>query len=583
MRTALYARYSSDRQSEASIDDQVRLCRAAAAREGWKVVEVYADYALSGAHAASRPQLQAMLASVETGGLDLVLAESLDRLARDQEHIAAIWKRCRFHGVEIRTVADGLVDELAIGFKGTLSALYLKDLAAKTHRGLAGVVAQGRAAAAPAYGYRRKVIHDAAGQVIPGLQEIDEDQASVVRRIFQDYAAGLGPRSIATALNREGVAAPRSTAWAANTILGDRARGLGLLNNRLYIGERVWNRRRWIKDPQTGRRVPRDNPESDWVIEPAPELAIVDRALWEEVKALQATAGQGVRTQGAADKARPRKRPKHPFSGLLVCGACGGTVTTQGRDRLGCSNAKERGTCKNRKTTSRALVERRVFTALKERLAAPELVAAFVAEYRAERKRLADAARASAAGDRRKLAEIERRLARQLQAIEDGLYSPTLKAKVEDLEAEAAALRTRLESVDDDRNGVVEMHAAAPERYRRMIEDLQAALETADERGRAEVGATLRALIDEIRVIPGQGRGEIMLEIAGDMAAFLALGDAAGDTKAGALISKNGRAKSATAECRVGLVAGARNQLSLLFNSKDITGTGGGFKPPVLR
>ena len=59
-----------------------------------------------------------------------------------------------------------------------------------------------------------------------------------------------------------------------------------------------------------------------------------------------------------------------------------------------------------------------------------------------------------------------------LQAIEDGLYSPTLKAKVEDLEAEAAALRTRLESVDDDRNGVVEMHAAAPERYRRMIEDL---------------------------------------------------------------------------------------------------------------
>ncbi len=527
MRAAIYARYSSDRQSAASVEDQVRLCRAAAEREGWQIVETFADYALSGAHAASRPGLMALREAVAAGALDLVLAESLDRLARDQEDIAALFKHCRFHGVEIRTVADGRIDELAIGFKGTMSALYLKDLAAKTHRGLAGVVASGRAAAAPAFGYRRRVALDARGEPIAGLQEIDPDQAAIVRRIFEDYAGGLSPRSIAHALNAEGAAAPRSDGWAQNTITGNRARGTGILNNRLYVGERVWNRQRFVKDPQTGKRVARLNPESEWVIEAVPDLAIVDRALWDRAKAIQ-DAAKG----GGKGKKRPGPRPKHLLSGLIECGICGGTVSTINRDRYGCRTHKEKGTCRNDRMAPRAEIERRVLDTLRDRLASPAMVGEFVREYHRERERLAAAARRTVDADRRRMGEIERALARHVQAIEDGLYSPALKGKIEALEGEAAEIRARIAVAQEEGAGdVVTMHPDVPGRYRAMIDALQAALADSDERARAEARDAIHRLTDRVRFLPDdrfesgtrEAGGKVVLEIEGELAAFLQL------------------------------------------------------------
>ena len=86
-RCAIYARFSSDAQSEQSIEDQVRICRARAEREGWEVIEVYADYAISGATAA-RPRFQQMVADAQAGRFGVVLAEALDRISRVQDHIA---------------------------------------------------------------------------------------------------------------------------------------------------------------------------------------------------------------------------------------------------------------------------------------------------------------------------------------------------------------------------------------------------------------------------------------------------------------------------------------------------------------
>src|SRR5215203_4710642 len=94
LRAAIYARYSSDQQREASIEDQARVCRARAAREGWQVVELFTDYAVSGA-TTLRPGFQALQAAMRTGAFDLVLAESLDRLSRDQEHIAGLFKQAK--------------------------------------------------------------------------------------------------------------------------------------------------------------------------------------------------------------------------------------------------------------------------------------------------------------------------------------------------------------------------------------------------------------------------------------------------------------------------------------------------------
>src|SRR3954468_10210295 len=84
MRVSIYARYSSDKQREASIDDQVRLCEERAAREGWRVVKRYTDHAISGA-SLIRPGIQALMHAPQTGQFDVVLTESLDRVSRDQE------------------------------------------------------------------------------------------------------------------------------------------------------------------------------------------------------------------------------------------------------------------------------------------------------------------------------------------------------------------------------------------------------------------------------------------------------------------------------------------------------------------
>src|ERR1700691_1258620 len=119
MRVGIYARYSSDNQSEASIDDQVRICRARAEREGWTVVEVYADHALSGA-TTNRPGLQALVADARQGRLEVVLAEALDRISRDQEHTAGIWKTLEFAGTKLITLSEGLVSELHVGLRGTM-------------------------------------------------------------------------------------------------------------------------------------------------------------------------------------------------------------------------------------------------------------------------------------------------------------------------------------------------------------------------------------------------------------------------------------------------------------------------------
>jgi len=136
-KVAVYARYSSDKQREASIEDQFRLCEERAAREDWKVTRTYSDQAMSGA-SLMRPGVLELMQDARDGKFDIILAESLDRISRDQEDIAGIFKRLRFAGIQLFTLSEGLIDELQIGFKGTMGALFLKDLADKTRRGLRG-------------------------------------------------------------------------------------------------------------------------------------------------------------------------------------------------------------------------------------------------------------------------------------------------------------------------------------------------------------------------------------------------------------------------------------------------------------
>jgi DNA invertase Pin-like site-specific DNA recombinase len=287
-KVALYARYSTDNQSVVSIEDQFRICREHAGRERWQVIDTYHDAAISGASVILRPGVQSLLQDAQRGKFDIVLAEALDRVSRDQADVATLFKHLRFAGVQIVTLAEGEISELHVGLKGTMNALFLKDLAAKTHRGLRGRVEKGKAGGGLCYGYDVVKRIDSEGEPVRGERKINEAEAAIVRRIFGEFAVGKSPRAIATDLNRDGIPGPFGHTWGDTTIRGHACRGNGVVNNELYAGVLVWNRQRFIKDPNTGKRVSRPNPEAKWIRTEVPELRIVDDELWQRVKLRQA-------------------------------------------------------------------------------------------------------------------------------------------------------------------------------------------------------------------------------------------------------------------------------------------------------
>ena len=188
-----------------------------------------------------------------------------------------------------------------------MNALFLKDLADKTRRGLRGRVEAGKSGGGNAYGYDVVRSYDANGEPVRGGRTIKAAEAEIVREIFARYAAGEAPRKIAFDLNARRIPAPRGGAWSASTLNGNRSRGTGILNNEMYVGRLVWNRLSYAKDPETGKRRSRANANDAVVAVEAPDLAIVSRELWDAVKARQAGLDES-----AAAKKRTRPRPTTP-------------------------------------------------------------------------------------------------------------------------------------------------------------------------------------------------------------------------------------------------------------------------------
>lgn len=243
LRAVIYARFSSDLQRDASIEDQIRSCRDHASRQGLDVTEIYSDRAISGA-SLMRSGIQKLMRDAQAGGFDVVIAEALDRLSRNQADIAGLYQQLQFHGVMIETVSEGQVSELHIGLTGTMNAIFLKELGKKTHRGLKGRALAGKSAGGLTYGYKPVTRYRDDGEPIRGDRSIDPVEARIVQRIFEDYARGISPKKIAEQLNLERVPGPQGGAWGTSTIHGNRERGTGILNNELCIGRQVWNRLR---------------------------------------------------------------------------------------------------------------------------------------------------------------------------------------------------------------------------------------------------------------------------------------------------------------------------------------------------
>ncbi len=371
----IYARFSTEMQSETSIADQLRVCRDYAAAHGWRVASEHADRGISGIALGNRPGARDALAAA----VDVLLVIDLSRLSRSQD-LAPLLSRLRHRGVRVIGVQDGYDSDsrtarMQAGLSGIVSEEFRAMVADRTRSALEMRAREGKPTGGKLYG-----------------------DADIVREIFRRFADGETMRAIANDLNVRGIPSPGKE-WKARA----RTRGQwfvsaihAMLRNERYIGRLVWNRSRWVKNPDTGKRERRERPESEWVVTECEPF--VDRDTWDRAHARFGAGGGG---RGG--------KPRYMLSGLLVCGLCGGKLIVVGgsQRRYVCGTHHGAGAhaCSNRAGIPRRLAEDALLEHVRQRMLSPDAVADGVKMLREER---ASAEVVAPAPVEREVVELER-------------------------------------------------------------------------------------------------------------------------------------------------------------------------------
>jgi site-specific DNA recombinase len=210
------------------------------------------------------------------------------------------------------------------------------------------------------------------------------------------------------------------------------------------------------------------------------------------------------------------------LSGLLACGTCGGGFTIVNAHDYGCATHRAKGICDNHQRIRREELERRVLDGLKHRLLAPELVEQFARDFQDEVNRQAAELNQSRAQDQAQLEAVRRKIGSMIRAIEDGLYQPSMKGRMAELEAEKAALEDRLASAPELPK--VRLHPNLAGVYRDKVAALEQAL--AHPLDKAEGMEIVRSQIERITLTPREDSG-LEVELYGDLARILQLCEAA--------------------------------------------------------
>lgn len=486
-KVAVYARFSTDMQNPASIDDQLRRCREHVERLGGTVPDglVFSDAAMSGTSMA-RPGLEALLAlaTKKKPDIDIIVVEDVSRLSRDIADSATIFRRLEYAGVALIGLNDGVNTatkgaKLLYTLRSAMNEAYIDELRERTLRGLEGRALAGYATGCVPYGYRTVPEHGPDGRVLGNRIEIDEPQAKVVQRIFAEYLAGRSLAMIAITLNREGVDPPRANTkhrrkgWADSGIRS-------FLHNEVYTGRWAFKKRRWQKVPGTNRRVPRDRDPSEVMTFERPNLRIIDDETWLEVKErLAAVYAHYTRHADGAPKGRAAGgRRSYLFSGLLDCGACGAPMVIYGGSSSSyyrCSVQLRRGTCTNSLSVREDVLRPRILEALHDLLTSPRrldyLRHQVVAEM-SQSRRLRDQEFAERTA---RLRRVEDKIRGLIDFIAQGERSPYILDTLRDHEAQAKVEKEAIAALEREADQPIRL--PSPDELRAQMGQLEELLQ----------------------------------------------------------------------------------------------------------
>ena len=503
MRAALYARYSTAGQREASIEDQLRECVEFSKRNGFKVVSQFHDAAMSG-NESNRPGYQRMLEAARAKRFDVIVAHELSRLSRNEAETHLLRDELEWLGVHIVTATDGIDTRQAsmgilLSVKSAMARAELKQTADRTHRGLKGRVLAGRSGGGKCYGYDSR----------EGVRTINKEQAQVIARIFEWYRDGLSTRAIAAELNRTKVPSPGAS-WKRSLRRADgrwmQSCVYAMLRNRIYIGEVLWNRRQSRKRVRSGKRSFAARPKEDWITQRDESLRIVGDDLWEAVHArisrrtreIGAAVKRGLSNNQAIAVGKGRSA-KYLLSTLLVCEACGSKLVIAGAKgaSYACSGWLNGGeaACPSRIRVKREKVEDVVLEGVRTDLLSEEAQA----EYRRELKAALSVRRKAADQTMHSSRKRRKDLERQVQRLVDGIAAGHLPA--------AGAVGERLRAAEEELASLQDIPGAPTEaqeeasaetmaRYGRMVAELS----TAAGARTGELREALREMLGDVRV-----------------------------------------------------------------------------------
>jgi site-specific DNA recombinase len=463
-RCAIYARFSSDKQSAASIHDQVRKCRECAQAHGWEILDghIYSDEAISGA-TAERAGLKRLLAAANGKCFDIVLIDDTSRLSRKLSDSINLSDRLMFAGVRIVFVSQGIDSEneqadILLATHGIVDSLYIRELAKKTFRGVEGRVLNKLHHGGRCFGYKSTPIEDPERRdqygrpLIAGARlQIDEAQARTIRKIFALYAGGVSIKGIAKKMNADHAESPlpragRQHSWAPSSIAG-------ILRNERYRGVVNWATTKKIRDPQSGKRIQRDRPKSEWVRVEMPEQRIVPEKLWLAVQERRAYVNRVWGAQGRKGGLMNARAASSPyiFSGLLKCGLCGnnftlvsGTGAKRKSARYGCPFHATRGTCKNSRLVARDVLKTELLTKLQRDVLSDVAIDYVLDKVGQEIEKRFAALDGEMEGMRRRKKALESELGNLSKAVADGMDLMSIRAAIMEREAELSSITSRM-------------------------------------------------------------------------------------------------------------------------------------------
>ena len=400
-KVAFYGRYSSQMQTEQSIEGQLHVCEKFAAQNDMEIVEQYVDRAATGTN-DKRPEFQRMISDSASGKFECVLVYKLDRFARNRYDSAHYKKKLKDNGVRLISATENISESpegiLMEAMLEGWNEYYSEELSMKCKRGLQESFNKGYFIGGfPPYGYK----------VVDRRLALDEPKVPLVKEIYQRFADGERYTDILQSLKKRGIKNNWGHDWSFTNIST-------LLHSRIYIGE-------YKVGSMEG-------------VMPCP--AIIEKEVFDKVQ-----------KNSEIFRQRRRERVKtngYLLSGKLRCGHCGHAVCGTGNNKRNRKYFYYH--CQYCKYCVRAIfLEEEVLNALREYLTEEKisvLASAAYAEYQKED---------TLSGERglleQELAKVERQIQNGIKAVLNGMDSSSFKDTIKELEQQRDELRKKLDEI----------------------------------------------------------------------------------------------------------------------------------------